>query len=121
MKILGNTAPITNSGDISQATLLAGPIDKRTLDSVTVQAVITGTPVAGTVQLYGVIGPPSADSQAPNSASWPTTNLVPIGAAVTFTGAGNTAWDVGTKFSALYVQWTKTGTSTGALAVNWNG
>jgi hypothetical protein len=123
MKIVGNIAPITNSGDISQATLLAGPIDKRTLDSVTVKATITGASAAGTVQLYGVIGPPNAESQAPNGLAWPSTaaDLIPIGSAVTFSAAGSTAWDVGTKFSALYVGWAKTGTSTGTLAVTWNG
>jgi hypothetical protein len=116
--------PITNSGDISQATLLAGPLDIRTLNNATVKAAIAGASAAGTVQLYGVIGPPTAESQAPSGLAWPTTStdLIPIGSPVTFTAAGITAWDVGnTRMSALYVGWTKTGTSSGTLAITWNG
>lgn len=123
MRITGNTAPITSNGDINQATLLAGPMDKRTLDSVTVKATIAGASAAGTMQLYGVVGPPLAASQAPNGLAWATatSDLIPIGSAVAFTGAGSTAWDVETKFSALYVGWTKTGASSGTMAVTWNG
>jgi hypothetical protein len=123
MKINGNTAPVTSSGDISQATLLAGPMDIRTLYNAVVKATIAGASASGTLQLYGVVGNPSAASTAPNGLSWPTTatDLIPIGSPVTFTGAGITAWDVGsTRMSALYVGWTKTGTSSGTLAVTWN-
>lgn len=104
MRFSNGTLTVSNTGDMSQATLTSAALDVRHLRWVGIQAVMTGAPV-GTLQLYG-----SADN----------TTFTAVGTAAAISAAGNYVWDiVDTGLAYWQVGYAKT-SGTGTLTVKWS-
>lgn len=114
---------VTQNGDMSQASLTAGPVDMRSMQrGFAMQAVYTGSPT-GTLQLQVCLGQPSATGGGTNpgaGGTWGNSTWTNYGTSVPVSAAGNYLWDViGCNASAAQVVYTRTSGS-GTLTVNCN-
>jgi len=113
MKIVSLTLTPT-SGDMSQATVTAGPMNVMAGAAACIQIAWTGSPT-GTLQLQGSAGAPTTGGSS-QAATWPGpwSNIgLPVSLPIS-TGATSWVWDiVSTGLSAVQVVYTKTsGTGT---------
>lgn len=119
MKTTSSTLSVSNSGDMSQATLTSGILDVRSHSYTGVQAVYTGAPV-GSLQMQAAFGQPDAPSTGSNNSAWGAATWTPIGTAVPITAASSYIFDlIGTAVSAVRFVYTKT-SGTGTLTFNVN-
>jgi hypothetical protein len=109
------------SGDISNAALYSNPVSLRHLNQFSIQCVLAGATVTGSLKLQCSNSNPDYAGRAfPTATSMNWTDV--DGSSQAFTAAGNVTWNAqGVGYLWVRVVWTESGTAAGTITGTFNG